>query len=103
MESEQEDGSPQNDDPAIGSHYKDKDSGSGRDGNTSESEVESKETCPIKKTVKDDSNTTLPELDSKDSEEEQKTNHRSFAHCTDAEFGAWRDKMIADGHRPWAE
>ena len=46
-------------------------------------------------------NTTLPKLDSKDSEEECKMNHCSFAQCTDADFGTWWDKKISQGLKQW--
>ena len=50
-----------------------------------------------------DPNTTLPELDSKDSEEEWKTSCHSFAHCMDVDFAVWRDKKISQGLKQWHE
>ena len=54
-------------------------SGSESGSSSSESEVEVNKAKPSKKTAEADPNTTLPELDSKDSEEECKMNHCGFA------------------------
>ena len=59
--------------------------------------VEVKKACPSRKTVMNDPNITLPELDSKESKEEQKMSHYGFAHHMDADFGTWRDKKISQG------
>ena len=50
-----------------------------------------------------DPNTSLPELDSKDSEEEWKMSCHSFAHHMDADFSMWRDKKISQGLKQWDE
>ena len=65
--------------------------------------MEEKKVHPSRKTVETDSNTTLPELDSKDSDKEQKTSHHSFAHHMDADFSMWRDKKISQGLKQWDE
>ena len=70
---------------------------------SSESEVEVKKAHPSRKSVESDPNTTLLELDSKDSKEEWKMSHHSFAHHMDADFGAWRDKKISQGLKQWDE
>ena len=44
---------------------------------------------------------SLPELNSKDSEEEWKTNHYSFACHMDADFSVWRDKKNSEGLKQW--
>ena len=65
--------------------------------------MEAKKAHPSRKTTETDLNTTLPELDSKDSEEEWKTSHCSFAHHIDADFSMWRDKKISQGLKQWDE
>ena len=74
---------------------------------SSESEVRAKKAHPDRKTAETDSNTSqplsLPEFDSKDSEEEWKTNSHSFPHHMDADFGTWRDKKISEGLKQWDE
>ena len=72
--SDQEDTTPQEDGAGGKAHHEDVGS-DGSDGNSSESNAEIKdikEISPKKKTsLKDESHTTLPELDSKATEEEQ--------------------------------
>ena len=70
---------------------------------SSEYEVQVKKAHPSKKTVETDPNTTLPELDSKDSEEEQKMSHHGFAHRLDADFGTWQERKISQGLKQWDE
>ena len=76
-------------------------SGSESSSSSSESEVEVKKAHPNRKTVENDPNTSqsisLPELDSKDSEEERKTNCHGFAHHMDVDFSLWRDRKISEG------
>ena len=76
-------------------------SGSKSSSSSSKSEAMTKKAQPDRKTSEPEPNASqpisLPEPDSKDSEEEQKTNHCSFAHCMDADFGAQRDKNISKG------
>ena len=80
-------------------------SGSESSSSSLESEVEAKKARPNRKTAEANPNTSqsisLPELDSKDSKEECKSNCRSFAHCMDV--GAWRDKKISVGLKQWDE
>ena len=83
--------------------HKAEESGGKSGSSSSESEVEAKKAHPSRKTVETDSNTTLPELDSKDSEKEWKTNCHSIAHCMDAYFDAWRNKKISQGLKQWDE
>ena len=71
--------------------HKAEESGSKGGSSSSESEVEAKKAHPSRKTVETDPNTTP------DPEEEWKTSHHSFAHCMDADLGAWRDKKISQG------
>ena len=81
--------------------HKAEESGSETSCSSSESEVEVKKAHPSKKTVEVDPITTLPKLDSKDSQEECKMNSHGFAHCTDADFGAWWDRKISQGLKQW--
>ena len=60
-------------------------------------EVDVKKAHPSKKTMKPDPNTTLPELDSKDSEKEHKTKCHGFAHHSDTNFSMWQDEQISQG------
>ena len=75
--------------------------GSGSDSSSSslESEMEAKKARPSRKTAENDPNTSLsillPALDSKDSEEERRSNCHGFAHHMDVYFGTWRDKKIS--------
>ena len=65
--------------------------------------METKKAHPNRKTVETDPNTMLPELDSKDSEEEWRTNCCSFACHMDVDFSVWRDKKISQGLKEWDE
>ena len=78
-------------------------SGSESSSSSSESKVEAKKAHPSRKTVETDPNTTLPELDNKDSEEEQKMRCHGFACCMDADFGTWRHRKISQGLKQWDE
>ena len=82
------------------SFHEAEESGSESSSSSSESEVEVKKAQLSKKTAEADPNTTLPKLDSKDSEE-CKMNRHSFACCTDADFGTWPDKKISQGLKQW--
>ena len=44
---------------------------------------------------------SLPDLDSKDLEEEWKIQWHKDAHLLDGKFGKWRDQMISKGHNEW--
>ena len=44
---------------------------------------------------------SLPDLDSKDSEEEQKTKRHMAVHCLDKDFSEWQDKRISEGFQQW--
>ena len=44
---------------------------------------------------------SLPELDSKDSEEEQKTKRRRDASLLDKDLSKWQDQKISEGHQQW--
>ena len=82
-------------------------SGSKSGSSSSESEAVTKKAQPERKTSKPDPNTSqpilLPELDSKDSKEEWKTNHHGFACHMDTDFSVWRDKKISKGLKQWYE
>ena len=45
---------------------------------------------------------SLPDLERKDSEEEQKIQWHKDAHLMDKNFGKWSDQMISQGHYGWA-
>ena len=81
----------------------------GNESSNSSSELEAvtKKAQLDRKTSEPDPNPSqpisLPELDSKDSEEELKTNHCGFACCMDADFSMWRDKKISEGLKQWDE
>ena len=45
----------------------------------------------------------IPEVNEKDLEDEQKINHHDYAHSQDVDFGAWRDRMISQGHEEWTQ
>ena len=59
----------------------------------------------MKKTPGNNPNTSqmlsLPDLDSKDSEEEWKIQWCRDAHLLDEKFGEWWDHMISKGHNKW--
>ena len=82
-------------------------SGSESSSCSSESEAEAKKTWPDRKTSEPDPNTSqpisMPELDSKESKEEWKTNCHGFAHCMDTDFSTWRVKKISEGLKQWDE
>ena len=44
---------------------------------------------------------SLPELDSKDSEEEQKTKQHRDANLLDKDLSKWQDQKISEGHQQW--
>ena len=46
---------------------------------------------------------SIPEVDDKDSEDEQKNSHHDLAHSLDVAFSEWRDHMISEGHKEWAK
>ena len=77
--------------------------GSESGSSSSESKVEAKKAHPSRKTAETDPSTILPELNSKDSEEEWETSCCSFAHHMDADFSTWRDKKISQGLKQWDE
>ena len=71
----------------------------------SDDETLTKATPPVKKTSGSNPNTSqmlsLPDLDSKDLEEQQKTQQCKDAHLLDGKFGKWWDQMISQGHNEW--
>ena len=74
---------------------------------SSKLEAAIKKAWPDRKTSESDPNASkpisLPQLNSKDSKEEWKTNCHGFAHCMDTDFSAWRDKKINKGLKQWYE
>ena len=100
-EGAQQDGSD-NEGKGSGSEMEGSDAG----GNSSPSESDhaespSKTSPPAKKAPEVNLNTSkmllLPDLDSKDSEEEQKTKQHRDAHLLDKDFGKWWDQKISTG------
>ena len=71
----------------------------------SDDETLTKATLPAKKTSGSNPNTSqmllLPNLDSKDLEEEWKIQWHKDAHLLDEIFSKWQDQMISEGHSEW--
>ena len=71
----------------------------------SDDETPTKATLPAKKTSGSNTNTSqtlsLPDLDSKNLEEEWKIQRRKDVHLLDEKFGKWQDQMISKGNSEW--
>ena len=106
-EGTQQDGSD-NEDEGSGSEMEGSDAGGGSSPSKSDhAESPPKASPPAKKGPEVNLNTSqtlsLPDLDSKDSEEERKTNWCRDARLLEKDFGKWWDQKISEGLRHWDE